>query len=322
MKADVSAVNDAVGSIPVGAKVLWVASTGGHLAQLHRLSSLFETSSESVWVTFETPQSDALLADRRVFHVDYVHPRDMAGAVRAARKVLPLLRNEQFDYCVSTGAALAAFVLPMARARGTKTMYIESVSRTLGPSLTGKIMRRIPGIKTYTQHASWADRRWSLTKSVLDAWTPTELSPVSRPMKVVVTLGTIKPYRFDRLVDAVLKILSPHDEVVWQLGVTSRDDLPGTVYDEIAADELRRLQREADVVVTHAGVGSLLGLLDDGISPVLGVRAREFGEHVDDHQDQIASAMCGRGLAARLDLSTPSRATLELAAATRISSLT
>ena len=45
--------------------------------------------------------------------------------------------------------------------------------------------------------------------------------------------------------------------------------------------------RAADVVITHSGVGTILQLLGDGISPVVVPRRKQHGEHVDDHQLQI-----------------------------------
>ncbi|WP_280759837.1 glycosyltransferase [Prescottella agglutinans] len=128
-----------------------------------------------------------------------------------------------------------------------------------------------------------------------------------------VTLGTIQPYRFDRAVDAVLAVIEPGDEVVWQVGSTVRADLPGTVLREVSQDEFRRLSSESDVTVTHAGVGSILELLDLGRVPVIAVRSGGFDEHVDDHQRQIADEMVRRGLVFELDLEAPSREAFERA---------
>lgn len=305
-------------SLEPGSKVLWVASTGGHLTQLSRISSMFEVSGESMWVTFDSPQSRSLLDGKRRTFVDYTSPRDWRGAVKAARDVIPLLRSERFDYCISTGAAVATFILPLARLRGISTMYIESVSRTDGPSLTGRMMARIPGVRTYTQHESWADRRWEPTKSVLDAWKPVPARRASGQRTILVTLGTIRPYRFDRLVDGVLAVARPDDAITWQLGATDRADLPGDVHTEMHTTDLMALAERADIVVTHAGVGSILGLLDLGIAPVLGVRASVHGEHVDDHQQQIAREMTRRGLAFILDLDRPDAGTLEHSSATKV----
>jgi UDP-N-acetylglucosamine transferase subunit ALG13 len=207
------------------------------------------------------------------------------------------LRQEQFDVVVSTGAAATLTALPQLLRPGKHVVYIESVSRFAGPSLTGRIMNAIPGTELYTQHASWADRKWKYHFSVLDEFgsVPAHAAPGSRP-NVFVTLGTIRPYRFDRLVDQIVQI-APQAEIIWQLGETERADLPGKSHTYMSAGEFESTARAADVVISHAGVGTALRLLEMGICPVLVPRRRHFGEHVDDHQGQIADHLSDRNLA-------------------------
>ncbi|MET4046857.1 MULTISPECIES: glycosyltransferase [unclassified Rhodococcus (in: high G+C Gram-positive bacteria)] len=304
--------------IPAGARVLWVASTGGHLEQLVRMASNVESDPASSWITFDSHQSKSLLRGRNVVNVPYVKPRDFKAAFHAARIVAPSITKDSYDVCVSTGAALASSILPLARIRGLRTIYVESVSRTEGPSLTGRLMRAFPGISTYTQHRTWAKGGWRQLQSLLEEWKPVSVLPKTGSLKLFVTLGTIKPYRFDRAVDSILSLLRPGDEVVWQLGATTRSDLPGETHSEIPASQVLTTALWADVVITHAGVGSILSLLDVGICPILAVRDRDHNEHVDGHQSQIATAMVSRKLAYRLDLSEPRRDTLYSAAATKI----
>ncbi|OZD58431.1 hypothetical protein CH263_24540 [Rhodococcus sp. 06-1059B-a] len=301
-----------------GTKGLWVASTGGHLEQLVRISNLSTYREDSIWVTFDNQQSRSLLAHRRTIHVSYVKPRDLYRAVRAVWKVIPILRTESFDFCVSTGAALATFILPMSRIFGARAIYIESVSRTDGPSLTGRIMAAVPGVETYTQHARWASRKWRYSGSLLDNWTVKQDENVDRPLTIFVTLGTIKPYRFDRAVRAIVRSIKPSDVVTWQLGTSWRDGLPGTTYKEMTADEVKANIEKSDVVVTHAGVGSVINILDAGSLPVVAVRTKDHKEHIDNHQRQIASMMAERGLAEVLDLDHPNRNTLLTAASKRV----
>jgi UDP-N-acetylglucosamine transferase subunit ALG13 len=217
--------------------------------------------------------------------------------LRAGPIARRILREERFDVAVSTGAAAALPLLPRALARGKKVAYIESVSRFEGPSLTGRLISALPRVQLFTQHATWADSRWKHSFSVLDDFsaTATEVSPPAR-LKVFVTLGTIKPYRFDRLVEQLAQI-APTADIYWQLGETTRDDLPGHVQTYISAEEFQAQAESADVVVTHAGVGTALKLLDLGIFPVLVPRRSRNGEHVDDHQLQIAQNLQDRGLA-------------------------
>ncbi|GAB2636583.1 glycosyltransferase [Prescottella soli] len=298
---------------PSGARVLWVASSGGHLTELTRIARTTSADEQSDWVTFDTPQTRGALQGQRCHFVDYIAPRDLRRAVKASSWAIRHLRREKYDVCISTGAALAVSVLPVAAAYGCNAIYVESISRVDGPSLTGRILRATPRVRTYTQHAAWSSSSWKWSGSILDGWVAEPRARAKRSRRVFVTLGTIQPYRFDRIVDAVLSVIEPGDEVVWQLGSTVRADLPGKVLREVSQDEFRRLAAESDVTVTHAGVGSILELLDLGLVPVLAVRSSGFDEHVDDHQRQIADEMVRRGLAFELDLEAPSGETFERA---------
>lgn len=303
-------------------KILWVASSGGHVAQAHRIERLLGVNPNSVWVTFDVPQTRSLLDGRRATYVDYVAPRDLKAAIRAGKRIRQAAKNEEFDFIVSTGAAIGLVGLPLLAISGKRrVIYVESLARAMGPSLTGKVMRRSPRVRTFTQYPSWENGQWRYTGTILDSFAAAPRSEQRETRKVFVTLGTIRPYRFDRLVDAVLKILKPTDEVTWQLGITDRMGLPGDVHAELPGGEMNRLMRESDVIITHSGVGSILASLELGKSPVVAVRQGEHGEHIDDHQRFIADVIVERGLAQLLDLDAPERSMLNSAASTMVSSM-
>ena len=53
----------------------------------------------------------------------------------------------------------------------------------------------------------------------------------------------------------------------------------------------------ADVVISHAGVGSVLCAIRAGHTPVLFPRLKRYNEAVDDHQVELAEALADRGTA-------------------------
>lgn len=285
-------------------RLLLAASTGGHLAQLVRLAPGLGANPDSLWVTFRSPQSESLLEGRNVFYVPYIRPRDARSVARAFTDIRARVRNGGFDAAVSTGAGLALAALPAARLAGAPTLYIESVSRVEGPSLSGRILARGRFTEMRTQHPAWAGGPWGVHESVLATYR-SEPRPAdgSRPLKLFVTLGTIEGYGFDALVDRLLDLGIANDETVWQLGYTRPTRaLPGTAYAQVAASEFERYAREADVVITHAGVGTILGLLEMGIYPLAVVRRKARGEHVDDHQAQIARLIRDLGIASSTEV--------------------
>lgn len=293
-------------------KLLLIASTGGHLAQLVKLSSRLGAAEDSLWITFDSEQSRSLLRGKRVFHVPYIAPRDWRSLLRAARLIDQRLAEEVFDAAISTGAGLALAGLPLARKRGISVNYIESVSRVLGPSLTGRLIYKSGIANMFTQHAGWAHGRWNPISPVLAEYEATQAeSSVEKP-KIFVTLGTIRPYRFDALIDAMLATGMCDGRTVWQLGTTDREKLPGTQVEYMTAGEFEATALESDVVVTHAGVGTVMDLLNMGKAPVVVPRRSSEAEHVDDHQAQITSLLSQLRLAVPVEVKELSREHIEL----------
>jgi len=301
------------------AKALLVCSTGGHLTELLRIEAREGVNPDSMWVTFDTPQSRQMLTGRRVQYLPYVGPRDLKGTVAAVPSLSRIIRGEHFEAAVSTGAAIATAALPIARMHGIPSTYIESVCRIHGPSTTGKLLSRVPGLELKTQHAGWAGGRWSMYPSILDSFVSEERPAPATPLRVFVTLGTIRGYRFDSVVDAFLGTGLAGERTVWQLGDTKRTDpLPGTVHDYLSPDEFAREAALADVVITHAGVGTLVELLTMGVFPIQAIRRASRDEHVDDHQVQIAELVNHSGMGIAVEGPALTAEIVELAASRRV----
>jgi UDP-N-acetylglucosamine--N-acetylmuramyl-(pentapeptide) pyrophosphoryl-undecaprenol N-acetylglucosamine transferase len=250
-----------------------------------------------VWITFDTPQSRSLLEGQRTVFLPYIGPRMGGRLVRLLPTIGRVIRDVRPVAAVSTGAAIAVGVLPLARLHGASALYIESAARSLGPSMSGRMLHAVPGVATACQYASWATDDWPYVGSVFDAFSTLPV-PASSCRSVVVSLGTID-YDFSRLVTRLDQILPADAEITWQLGSTTARPSRGRAVETMPAAELAKLCQGADVVVAHAGIGSALMALEAGRVPILVPRERRFGEHVDDHQDQIARELAGRGLAIR-----------------------
>jgi UDP-N-acetylglucosamine transferase subunit ALG13 len=239
-----------------------------------------------------------MLHGRRVLSLPYVAPRDAAEAARSFVRLMREIdwKGEGFTSAVSTGAALGVAGLAAARLHGIPAFYYESVSRVNGPSLSGRLAALDPGITRFCQYEHWAKGGWTFRRSLFDNFTAIPKDAVENP-RLFVTLGTIHPYRFDAMVDAVLSTGLADSRTVWQLGATKRVDLPGTAVGQLSSTEFADASREADVVITHAGVGTIMNLLDMGISPIVTPRRAVRQEHVDDHQSQIAGLLQRRAIA-------------------------
>ena len=305
---------------------LLVASTGGHLKQLHRLHRrLSGVDGPYRWATFDTPQSRSLLEGEAVDYVHFVGGRD-PRSIRNVPLAHRILREHDVDTVVSTGSAVALPFFALARQRRLECHYIESAARSDGPSTTGRLMSHIPGVYLYAQYPAWATGRWHYRGSVFDSFAPfapatTAVARSNALKKVVVTLGTYRGYGFGRLVRRLLAILPSDADVLWQTGDTDTSSLGVNGHYAIPEHDLTQAMGEADVVVGHAGVGTALAALEVGRCPVLVPRRLVRGEHVDDHQTQIAGELGARGLSRSVEADDLTLDDLLIAARTPVKSL-
>jgi UDP-N-acetylglucosamine--N-acetylmuramyl-(pentapeptide) pyrophosphoryl-undecaprenol N-acetylglucosamine transferase len=279
---------------------LLAASNGGHLKQLHRLRPRFQgVSGPFEWITFDTAQARSLLEGETVHYVPFIGGRDPASVARNFPHARRILSETGAEALVSTGSAIALPYFSVGRMRGRRCHWIESAARMEGPSLTGRMVSRIPGVTLYAQYRSWAGGRWNFRGAVFDSFASVEAASTDAPgiRKAVVTLGTYKGTPFTRIVRRLLEILPPEVEVLWQTGATDVTELGIEGVYALPERELSEAMDEADVVITHAGVGTALAALEVGKCPVMAPRLATFGEAVDDHQVQIADQLSQRGLA-------------------------
>ncbi len=64
----------------------------------------------------------------------------------------------------------------------------------------------------------------------------------------------------------------------------------------VGRPEFERLVMEADHVITHAGVGSVMTAIALGKPPIVVVRRSALGEVIDDHQQDLAAELSQSGL--------------------------
>lgn len=111
---------------------------------------------------------------------------------------------------------------------------------------------------------------------------------------IVATVGT-HAQPFPRFFTFVERARDLGHEVFLQYG---HNPPPQGLSDAVAflpyTDFLRQLAR-ADAVLTHAGVGSVLSARRAGHVPVVVSRLARHGEHVDDHQEDLARRLTDEG---------------------------
>jgi UDP-N-acetylglucosamine transferase subunit ALG13 len=116
---------------------------------------------------------------------------------------------------------------------------------------------------------------------------------------ILVTVGTNEA-RFDRLLLA-LEAIDFDEDVVVQHGPSPIRPAGAECFEFLPFERLVDHMRAARVVVTHAGVGSVMTALSVGKRPIVMARLRRFQEAVDDHQLAFARNAHRAGLVTLVD---------------------
>lgn len=120
---------------------------------------------------------------------------------------------------------------------------------------------------------------------------------------ILVTLGTQdKP--FDRLIRAVEKQIDNgtiKDDVIVQAGVTQYKSDKMNIVDYIPIDDFDDIIKKADLIISHAGVGSIITGLKYNKKVIATARLKKYGEHVNDHQIQILDNFSENGYILKLE---------------------
>ena len=112
---------------------------------------------------------------------------------------------------------------------------------------------------------------------------------------IFVTLGT-QDKQFERLPKAVEQ-LNIDEDIIMQVGSTNfktdKDNIK--VYKYIEPDEFARYMNEASLIITHAGVGTMVQGLLLHKKMIVAARLKKYKEHVNDHQIQILETFSSSG---------------------------
>lgn len=103
---------------------------------------------------------------------------------------------------------------------------------------------------------------------------------------ILVLCGTQKQ-DFTRMIKLVEEV-SDLEEVVVQAGHNQYQSDKMEVFSFVSNDKIQKLYEEADLIVTHAGAGSMLQAIQNHKKIIAVPRLKEYGEHVNNHQIELA----------------------------------
>ncbi len=115
---------------------------------------------------------------------------------------------------------------------------------------------------------------------------------------ILVMLGT-QNNDFHRLLDEIEKNIKNgniNEEVVVQAGYTKYKSDNMKICGLMPKNDLEELIKKADLIITHAGVGSVEMSLEQNKKVIAIPRLKKYGEHVNDHQKDIEDEFNRKGL--------------------------
>lgn len=120
---------------------------------------------------------------------------------------------------------------------------------------------------------------------------------------IFVSLGT-QDRSFKRLLDAVEKQIelgNIRERVVVQAGHTKYVSNRMEIFDFLSSSDFSELLQECRVLITHGGVGTIIEGLKYHKKMIAAARLSEYGEHQNNHQQQIISEFVKKHYLLELD---------------------
>ena len=114
---------------------------------------------------------------------------------------------------------------------------------------------------------------------------------------ILVILGT-QDKDFSRLLKAVDREIENgtiQEKVVVQAGQTKYQSKKMEIFDFLSGPQFDRLVDQADLIITHGGVGSILAGIKKNKKIIAAARLSKYKEHHNDHQKQIIKEFVDQG---------------------------
>ena len=290
-------------------KICLVCAPGGHLTEMLRLNDAF-VSHDVFLVTYK----EEFLNLPKNVKKTYLIKNILVGRVQANRvekifliilqmllsavKEFRILLIEKPDVIISTGSEIAIPICYMAKIFGKKVIFIESLCRINNLSGTGKIVSPISDVflvqwESLVGKCKKAQYKGNVLSTNIS---PDQNNRLNKKSFIFVTVGTAPFPRLVEKMDEISKTLE--EQVIMQVGKTNYKPKNAEYFNFVEQyEKIRELNKKAKVVISHAGVGSIMTALEEGAPLILVPRLKKYGEHNDDHQSEIAKMLKEQKLA-------------------------
>jgi|GEM_PF-424161 len=289
-----NAIDEFYGVCTAKPKVIFTASGGGHYVELMYLKSLIDEY-DSLIVTEATGGTEHgnLLRDTNKNFIAKViiNFRNLWRSVKIVRQFRP-------NFVISTGASSATLVCYAAKYfTKSKIIYIETAANISTRSFAGKLSHRI--VDLFIVQYKQLQKLYSGSKygGLIFNIKPKRI--YTDDEYIFVQLGT-QQNQFSRLLDELEKLNLP-DKIIVQSGHTNFKSRKMSIQPFVDAKQYQKLLAGAKIVITHAGVASIVQSLALNKPTIVVPRMAKFHEHLNDHQSQIADYFAKTGHIIKVD---------------------
>lgn len=120
-------------------RVMFVCSSGGHLAQVMKLRPWWEQR-DRVFVTFDKPDAVSQLDGERMIAGHHPTTRNIPNLIRNLILAIRVLRTERPDVIFSNGAGLGVPFMWLGHLMGIRTVFFEVYDRISTPTMTARLV--------------------------------------------------------------------------------------------------------------------------------------------------------------------------------------
>jgi UDP-N-acetylglucosamine:LPS N-acetylglucosamine transferase len=126
-------------------RIALVASSGGHLSQLLKLSDAWQGRDVFYVVTTDVVKKK-LGEDKRVYVAGECNREHPLRVVRSLWRCFEAIRRERPAVVLSTGAAIGCLCCFIGRLFGAKVVWVDSITNVEHMSLSGRMVRHIANL--------------------------------------------------------------------------------------------------------------------------------------------------------------------------------
>ncbi len=276
-------------------KICLVCSAGGHLNQMKELIAPLSAVSDVYLVTLDREDSRTLLK-QHIRHYFIRDIRDNGNLLSNFSDSLKVFLKEKPDIVITTGAGSALWTCLLARLFFKKVIYIESFARVEEPSAFGKFIYKFatkvlyqwPKLKNFYKRGIYAGSIFNINLN----------SGAKKLEQVFVTVGSTE-FQFNRLLKDIDDLIEQgfiKEKVIAQVGTCDYTPRNFDHFKWVSFTEMQKLMQQSKYTVTHSGTGSIVNALQMGAKVITVPRLAKNGEHLDNHQLEIAGEFKALGL--------------------------